>query len=105
MKKIEAIIKPFKLDEVKEALHEVGIKNITVPSQGFDARRPHRTLPRSGIRRAPQVKIRWWWTAAWSSVRLRLHGGCTNRSHHGKIFALQWTKRSAVEPANAPEAV
>ncbi len=30
MMKIEAIIKPFKLDEVKEALHEVGIKGITV---------------------------------------------------------------------------
>ncbi len=30
MKKIEAIIKPFKLDEVKEALHEVGIQGITV---------------------------------------------------------------------------
>ncbi|HEY4472410.1 MAG TPA: P-II family nitrogen regulator, partial [Stellaceae bacterium] len=29
MKKVEAIIKPFKLDEVKEALHEVGIKGIT----------------------------------------------------------------------------
>ena len=30
MKKVEAVIKPFKLDEVKEALHEVGIKGITV---------------------------------------------------------------------------
>ena len=30
MKKIEAIIKPFKLDEVKEALHEVGLQGITV---------------------------------------------------------------------------
>ena len=30
MKKIEAIIKPFKLDEVKEALHEVGVQGITV---------------------------------------------------------------------------
>jgi nitrogen regulatory protein P-II 1 len=30
MKKIESIIKPFKLDEVKEALHEIGIKGITV---------------------------------------------------------------------------
>ncbi len=29
MKKIEAIIKPFKLDEVKEALHEVGVKGLT----------------------------------------------------------------------------
>ena len=30
MKKIEAIIKPFKLDEVKEALHDIGIQGITV---------------------------------------------------------------------------
>ena len=36
MKKIEAIIKPFKLDEVKEALHEVGIQGITVlEAKGF----------------------------------------------------------------------
>ena len=36
MKKIEAIIKPFKLDEVKEKLHEVGIKGITVTeAKGF----------------------------------------------------------------------
>ncbi len=41
MKKIEAIIKPFKLDEVKEALQEVGIQGITVTeAKGFlDARR------------------------------------------------------------------
>ena len=30
MKKIEAIIKPFKLDDVKEALHEVGVQGMTV---------------------------------------------------------------------------
>ena len=36
MKKIEAIIKPFKIDEVKEALHEVGIQGITVlEAKGF----------------------------------------------------------------------
>ena len=36
MKKIEAIIKPFKLDEVKEALHEVGLSGITViEAKGF----------------------------------------------------------------------
>jgi hypothetical protein len=40
MKKIEAIIKPFKLDEVKEALHEVGIKGITVTeAKASDGRR------------------------------------------------------------------
>ncbi len=36
MKKIEAVIKPFKLDEVKEALHEVGVSGITVTeAKGF----------------------------------------------------------------------
>ena len=45
MKKIEAVIKPFKLDEVKEALHEVGIKGITViEAKGFGRQKGH---PRS----------------------------------------------------------
>jgi hypothetical protein len=36
MKKIEAVIKPFKLDEVKEALHEVGLQGLTViEAKGF----------------------------------------------------------------------
>ena len=40
MKKIEAIIKPFKLDEVKEALHDVGIQGITVlEAKGFGRQR------------------------------------------------------------------
>ena len=40
MKKIEAIIKPFKLDEVKEALQEVGVQGITVTeAKGLAARR------------------------------------------------------------------
>ena len=42
MKKVEAIIKPFKLDEVKEALHEVGIKGITVTeAKGFGRQKGH----------------------------------------------------------------
>src|SRR5215813_1458551 len=45
MKKIEAIIKPFKLDEVKEALHEVGIKGITVTeAKGFGRQKGHTEL-------------------------------------------------------------
>ena len=40
MKKIEAVIKPFKLDEVKEALQEVGLQGITViEAKGFGGRR------------------------------------------------------------------
>ena len=40
MKKIEAIIKPFKLDDVKDALHEVGVSGITVTEvKGFGRQR------------------------------------------------------------------
>lgn len=47
MKKIEAIIKPFKLDEVKEALHDVGIKGITVTeAKGFGRQKGHTELYR-----------------------------------------------------------
>jgi len=42
MKKVEAIIKPFKLDEVKEALNEVGIQGITVSEvKGFGRQKGH----------------------------------------------------------------
>ena len=47
MKKIEAIIKPFKLDEVKEALQEVGIKGLTVSEvKGFGRQKGHTELYR-----------------------------------------------------------
>ena len=47
MKKIEAIIKPFKLDEVKEALNEIGIKGITFSEvKGFGRQKGHTELYR-----------------------------------------------------------
>lgn len=47
MKKIEAIIKPFKLDEVKEALHGVGLQGMTViEAKGFGRQRGHTELYR-----------------------------------------------------------
>ncbi|MBC7506341.1 MAG: P-II family nitrogen regulator [Sandarakinorhabdus sp.] len=47
MKKIEAVIKPFKLDEVKEALHEVGVSGITVTeAKGFGRQKGHTELYR-----------------------------------------------------------
>ena len=61
MKKIEAIIKPFKLDEVKEALHEVGIKGITVTeAKGFGRQKGHTELYRGAeyvIDFLPKVKV------------------------------------------------
>ena len=47
MKKIEAIIKPFKLDEVKEALHAIGIQGLTVSEvKGFGRQKGHTELYR-----------------------------------------------------------
>ncbi len=47
MKKIEAIIKPYKLDEVKEALHEVGLRGMTVTeAKGFGRQKGHTELYR-----------------------------------------------------------
>ncbi len=47
MKKIEAIIKPFKLDEVKDALNEIGIQGMTVTEvKGFGRQRGHTELYR-----------------------------------------------------------
>jgi nitrogen regulatory protein P-II 1 len=61
MKKIEAIIKPFKLDEVKEALHEVGVKGLTViEAKGFGRQKGHTELYRGAeyvVDFLPKVKI------------------------------------------------
>ena len=61
MKKIEAIIKPFKLDEVKEALHDVGIQGITVlEAKGFGRQKGHTELYRGAeyvVDFLPKVKI------------------------------------------------
>ena len=47
MRKVEAIIKPFKLDEVKEALNEIGIQGITVGEvKGFGRQKGHTELYR-----------------------------------------------------------
>lgn len=61
MKKIEAIIKPFKLDEVKEALQDVGLQGITViEAKGFGRQKGHTELYRGAeyvVDFLPKVKI------------------------------------------------
>ena len=61
MKKIEAIIKPFKLDEVKEALHDVGVQGMTVTEvRGFGRQKGHTELYRGAeyvVDFLPKVKI------------------------------------------------
>ena len=61
MKKIEAIIKPFKLDEVKAALHEVGLQGMTVmEAKGFGRQKGHTELYRGAeyvVDFLPKVKV------------------------------------------------
>ena len=61
MKKIEAIIKPFKLDEVKEALQEVGLGGITITeTKGFGRQKGHTELYRGAeyvVDFLPKIKI------------------------------------------------
>ena len=61
MKKIEAIIKPFKLDEVKDALQEAGIQGITVvEAKGFGRQKGHTELYRGAeyvVDFLPKVKL------------------------------------------------
>ena len=61
MKKIEAIIKPFKLDDVKEALHEVGVSGIPVTeAKGFGRQKGHTELYRGAeyvVDFLPKVKL------------------------------------------------
>ena len=75
VKKIEAVIKPFKLDEVKDALHEVGLQGITVvEAKGFGRQKGHTELYRGAeyvVDFLPKVKIEVvcadgrWWSARW----------------------------------------
>ena len=61
MKKIEAIVKPFKLDEIKEALQDIGLQGITVvEAKGFGRQKGHTELYRGaeyGVDFLPKVKI------------------------------------------------
>ena len=61
MKKIEAIIKPFKLDEVKDALNEIGVQGMTVTEvKGFGRQKGHVELYRGAeydVAFIPKIKI------------------------------------------------
>ena len=92
MKKIEAIIKPFKLDEVKEALHEVGIQGITVTeAKGFGRQKGHTELYRGAeyvVDFLPKVKIEVVMedTLVERAVEAIQHAAHTGRIGDGKIF-------------------
>ena len=94
MKKIEAVIKPFKLDEVKEALQEVGLQGITVTeAKGFGRQKGHTELYRGAeyvVDFLPKVKIEIAVTddLAGKAVEAIVKSGKTGKIGDGKVFVL-----------------
>ena len=94
MKKIEAIIKPFKLEEVKESLGETGIQGLTVSEvKGFGRQKGHTELYRGAeyiVDFLPKVKIEI--VVADSEVNKTVdaiqHSAQTGRIGDGKIFVM-----------------
>ena len=92
MKKIEAVIKPFKLDEVKEALQEVGVSGITVTeAKGFGRQKGHTELYRGAeyvVDFLPKVKIEVVMDDALleRAIEAIQHAARTGRIGDGKIF-------------------
>ena len=94
MKKVEAIIKPFKLDDVKDALHEVGVTGMTVTEvKGFGRQKGHTELYRGAeyvIDFLPKAKVE---VVVEDSlvenvVEAIAAAGRTGRIGDGKIFVL-----------------
>ena len=92
MKKIEAIIKPFKLEEVKEALAEVGVQGMTITEvKGFGRQKGHKELYRGAeyvVEFLPKVKIEIIVSddVLEEVVQAVVKGASTGRIGDGKIF-------------------
>ncbi len=92
MKKIEAVIKPFKLDEVREALSEVGITGLTVTEvKGFGRQKGHTELYRGAeyvVDFLPKIKIEVVVNAdqADAAIEAIIKAARTGKIGDGKIF-------------------
>ena len=92
MKKIEAIIKPFKLDEVKEALQDLGVQGLSVIEvKGFGRQKGHTELYRGAeyvVDFLPKVKIEVVLTEDMVDVAIEaiINAAKTNKIGDGKIF-------------------
>jgi nitrogen regulatory protein P-II 1 len=92
MKKIEAIIKPFKLDEVREALSELGVSGLTVTEvKGFGRQKGHTELYRGAeyvVDFLPKIKIEMVVAASLldTAVEAIVKAANTGKIGDGKIF-------------------
>ena len=94
MKKIEAIIKPFKLDDVKEGLSSLGVKGLTVSEvKGFGRQRGHKEIYRGAeyvVDFVPKVKIEVVMEASLvtEAIEVIMEKARTGQIGDGKIFVL-----------------
>src|SRR6267154_21676 len=94
MKKIEAIIKPFKLEEVKDALAEIGVEGMTVTEvKGFGRQKGHTEIYRGSeytVDFLPKIKLEVVTsdTLAEATVAAIIKAGKTGKIGDGKIFVL-----------------
>lgn len=98
MKKIEAIIKPFKLEEVKDALHEIGIEGMTVTEvKGFGRQKGHTEIYRGSeytVDFLPKIKIELVLIDAKANEAIVaiVKAAKTGKIGDGKIFVSQVTE-------------
>jgi len=110
VKKIEAIIKPFKLDEVKEALHEIGVSGITVTeAKGFGRQKGHTELYRGAeyvVDFLPKVKLEAVVEDAMADrvVEAIANAAKTGRIGDGKIFVVPVEKAVRIRTGELDEA-
>ena len=112
MKKVEAIIKPFKLDEVKEALHEIGINGLTVTEvKGFGRQKGHTELYRGAeyvVDFLPKIKLEIVVSEEMADkvVDAIVNAANTGRIGDGKIFVLPLEETIRIRTGErGPEAV
>lgn len=109
MKKIEAIIKPFKLDDVKEALNEVGIQGMTVSEvKGYGRQKGHKEIYRGAeyvVDFVPKVKIEIALKAdrVDEAIKIIQDSAKTDNIGDGKIFVLPLEKVVRVRTGETDE--
>ncbi len=111
MKKVEAIIKPFKLEEVKEALAKVGVQGLTVTEvKGFGRQKGHKELYRGAeyvVEFLPKVKLEIVVgdDVLEAVVNAIVQSASTGRIGDGKIFVLPVDEAIRIRTGETGDAV
>jgi nitrogen regulatory protein P-II 1 len=111
MKKVEAIIKPFKLEEVKEALAKIGVQGLTVTEvKGFGRQKGHKELYRGAeyvVEFLPKVKLEIVVTddSLEAVIKAIVQSASTGRIGDGKIFIMPVEEAIRIRTSETGDAV